>query len=309
MKDRYFITGGSGFVGANVVRALVSGGEHVAILSRSKKLNRYLSDLNGSCTVYEGDMLTANFSAVFKQEKPTVIFHLAAYGAMPQERDFRVMVDVNVKGLMRILAGAQRSTVRLFVNTGSSSEYGLQKKKMKETDILAPVNDYGVAKAAATLLAQKVAMNSSFSLVTLRLFSPYGYFEQPTRFIPSVIRSAITGEPFPASSPSFVRDFVFVGDVARAYLSVVNTHNRSLNGQIVNIGSGHQHRLGDVVVCVEKIIKRKIDIRWNKNPVQERQIEPKLWEADITKAGRLLHWKPAVSLESGLKKTIAWMKP
>lgn len=179
---------------------------------------------------------------------------------------------------------------------------------MRESAAMSPINDYGVIKASATLLCQKTATNSSFSIVTLRLFSPYGYFEQPTRFIPSVIRSAITGLPFFASSPFFVRDFVFIDDVVRAYLCVAQRSGSMLNGQSINIGSGRQHSLGDVVSCVEKIMKKKIDIRWETKLKQKRQIEPKQWEADITNAAKVLEWKPSVSLESGLEKTITWMK-
>lgn len=304
MKDRYFITGGSGFVGSNIVRTLVAGGAHVALLLRNKKLNWRLSDIKDAITIYEGDMLHTNFASVFVQEKPTVVFHLAAYGTMPRESNFDDMIDVNVNGLTGMLSAAQGSTIRLFINTGSSSEYGVKEKKMREGDTLCPVNDYGVTKARATLLCQKIAKNSSFSLVTLRLFSPYGYFEQPTRFIPSVIRAAISGLPFNATSAFFVRDFVFIEDVVRAYLYAAKKSGRTINGHIVNIGSGHQHSLGDVVSCVEKIMKKKLDVCWEEKLRQDRQIEPARWEADITKAEKLLGWKPAVSLKSGLKKTI-----
>lgn len=308
MKDRYFITGGSGFVGSNIVAALVAGGAHVALLVRSNKLNRRLSDIKGALTLYKGDMVLTDFTSIFAREKPTVVFHVAAYGARPEERTVGDMVDVNVKGLARMLSAAEGSSIRLVVNTGSSSEYGPKEKKMKESDRLCPVNDYGVTKARSTLLCQKAAKHSSFSVVTLRLFSPYGYFEQPTRFIPSVIRAAISGLPLNATSALFVRDFIFIEDVVRAYLCAAQRSGRSVNGHIINIGSGRQHSLGDVVSCVENIMKKKVDVRWETKSRQERQIEPKRWEADISKAKQLLGWKPAVSLESGLKKTISWMK-
>jgi nucleoside-diphosphate-sugar epimerase len=114
--------------------------------------------------------------------------------------------------------------------------------------------------------------------------------------------------PFSATSALFVRDFVFIEDVVRAYLYAAQRSGRMVNGHIINIGSGSQHSLGDVVSCVEKIIKKKLDVRWDAKLRQARQIEPKRWEADITKAKQLLGWKPTVSLESGLKKTITWMK-
>lgn len=309
MKERYFITGGTGFIGANIVRALLKNKEHVSLLVRNKKLNWRLSDILHQVICYEGDMKTTDFSALFSKEKPTVIFHIAAYGAMPKEDNFETMVETNVTALARLLKATDSCrSVRLFVNTGSSSEYGIKERKMTEQDSLCPVNDYGVSKAAATLYCQKFSVHSTFPIVTLRLFSPYGYFEQPTRFVPSVITCGLENKQLNASSKTFVRDFVFIEDVVRAYMKTVAVNGKKLNSRIINIGSGKQHTLGSVTQTVERILMRPMNASWNFSVKQQRQIEPSIWEADITQARKLLCWSPKYSLEEGLRKTIEWRK-
>lgn len=305
MKHRYFLTGASGFVGSNIVRVLVSRGEEVHVLLRNGIPWR-LTDLQKKITVHEGDILSSALPRILADASPTVIFHLASFGAMPQEKDVDRIFDVNVGGITNLLSHLPKS-VELFVNTGSSSEYGIKDMPMDEDMTPEPVNDYGVAKASATLYALKVAATSAFPIVTLRLFSPFGPYEQKTRFIPHVISSMLHNEQLELSSPSFVRDFVYIDDVVAAYLSCVTQEN-TVAGHIINIGSGKQHSLGDVVDAVSGLLGELPRVSWDENRKQGRQVEPKIWQADITKAKKLLDWKPAHTLKLGLKKTIDWMK-
>lgn len=304
MKERYFITGGSGFVGSNVVHALVGRGDHVAILIRSGRSNRRLADLGNHVVFYKGDITRSNIKAIFAKEKPTVVFHFATYGTLPWESDFNRMLDVNVIGLHRLLSAANNSSVRLFIHSGSSSEYGVQDAPMRESDVPRPVNDYGLSKTAATLLCQKMSLHATYTTVIFRLFSPYGYRDNPKRFIPMVITAARTGRPINATKRSFVRDFIFIDDVVRAYEQAVKRKGPALQGQIINIGSGQQHTLADVVTYARQITKKSIMVSWNTKQKQDRQLEPSMWQADIAKAGRLLRWKPTVTLATGLEKLI-----
>jgi len=218
------------------------------------------------------------------------------------------MIDMNIKGLYRLIQACKNTSVEILINTGSSSEYGIKQTKMNENNILSPINDYAVTKAAGTLLCQKESINSDCCIVTLRLFSPYGYFEQPTRFIPSCITSVLSNMSLQASNPLYVRDFVFIEDVVQAYICVAKGQYENLNGEIINIGSGKQHSLHDVVKKLEIICNQTLKISWNSFAKQNRQIESKKWEADISRAKELLHWSPKYSLDEGLEKTVYWRK-
>lgn len=307
MSGQYLLTGATGFIGANLVRRLVEKREHVSIITRSEKLNWRLQEITAELDIHVCDLL--NLPLLEKniaKIRPTVIFHLAAYGAMPSESQTEKMIDINLKGTLNLINASRKYGFKLFVNTGSSSEYGVKTKAMKESDLLEPVNDYGVTKAATTLFCQKMSRLEKLSIVTLRLFSPYGYYEDPQRFIPYVVSHSLINKPLELSHPNYVRDFVFIEDVVDAYLKAVDTSFSF--GAIVNIGSAKQTALRDVVELVVNLTRSNSEIRWHAKPGQNRQVEPKNWRADITEAQKLLDWKPRHTFEYGLKKTILWTK-
>jgi nucleoside-diphosphate-sugar epimerase len=303
MKNKIFVTGATGFVGSRLVRALVEKNEDVSILVRNKKLNNRLKDISHNLHVYQGDLLSDALKEIIDQVKPNVVFHLAAHGAIPRQQiTVNELLDVNVKGVIRLLNAVKKHKLKLFVNTGSSSEYGIKDIPMNEADFLCPINDYGVSKAAATLYCQKIAVTESIPIITLRLFSPYGYRDDDSRLIPFVINKALRNESISLTSQKHVRDFIAVEDVIAAYLQTLVKHLSP--GEIINIGSGKQHSVYDIVSNIITLTGSKSQLDWNTKPSQQRQIEPKKWQANILKAKELLEWKPKLSLIQGLGKTI-----
>ncbi len=170
--------------------------------------------------------------------------------------------------------------------------------------LLEPVTEYGVSKAGATLFCQKYATTDSLPIVTLRLFSPFGLYEEKSRLVPSVILAALQKTNPEISSRQFVRDFIYIDDVLRAYETVTNIRNPS--GKIFNIGSGQQHSVGEVV----DIIIRRLggEVTYVSGIPQVWKTEPTFWQADIQKAKSELCWEPKYPLESGLAATIDWFK-
>lgn len=303
MKNKILVTGATGFVGSWVVRNLVKNNEDVSILVRSKKVNKRLSDITSKLNIYEGDLQSSELNSIVDKIKPTIVFHLAAFGALPgQKVTIQNVIDVNVKGLINLIDASKKHNVKLFVNTGSSSEYGVKEKPMKESDTLTPINDYGVSKAAATLYSQKIAAAESFPIVTLRLFSPFGYGDDDKRLIPFVINKAMNNETISLNSKHNVRDFISIEDVVDAYLQTLKKTVKP--GEIINIGSGKQHSIYDIVSEIMRITGSNSELAWGTMPTQTRQIEPKIWQADIQKAKQLLSWKPKYTLKQGLEKTI-----
>jgi nucleoside-diphosphate-sugar epimerase len=304
MQDTFLITGATGFVGSCIARELVSQKKRVCVIVRNKKLNWRLSDIASNLDIYECDLLSRSLKTLVSKIKPDFIFHLASYGALSSQNSFDQMIDIDIKGTVNLLHAIKKNRFKLCINTGSSSEYGINNKKMKESDRLAPINDYGIAKASATLFCQKEAVRNNLPIITYRLFSPYGYYEEKNRLVSSTILSVLHDEPITLSSPANVRDFIFIEDVVRAYLQILQT--KIIPGDIFNIGSGEEHSIQDLVEEVVRIAKSKSQIRWGVIGGQQRQIEPKKWEADISKTKKILGWRPKHNLHSGLKKTIEW---
>jgi nucleoside-diphosphate-sugar epimerase len=175
---------------------------------------------------------------------------------------------------------------------------------MLETDLLEPVNYYGITKAAATLFCQVKARDEGLPIVTLRLFSPYGYYEEPTRLVPSVIRSCLLDENPKVSLPKSVRDFIFIEDVIDAYMKTIEMSNAS--GQIFNIGYGKQHSVEYVVNKIIELIGNKVKPKWGSIP--KRLNEATFWQANISKSKDTLKWVPNYSIDEGLKKTVEWFR-
>jgi nucleoside-diphosphate-sugar epimerase len=192
----------------------------------------------------------------------------------------------------------------LFVNTGSSSEYGRKAFAMRETDILEPDSYYAVAKAAQSLLSRHCSQASGLPIVTLRLFSVYGPYEEPTRLIPKLMMAALGGQPIDMVAPEIARDFIYVDDVVHTYLDI--DHLKTLPGEILNIGTGVQSSLQDVVDTVNALCEAPLDVRWGN--MESRPWDSDVWVGDISKAKRLMGSPPRTTLREGLSHSLAWYR-
>lgn len=303
---KILVTGGTGFVGSNVVRRLVREGYKPILLIRKESNLWRIQDILSDIKLFVTDILS--YESLIKDIKtinPTHIFHLAVYGAYQStQKDLNKTIETNIIGTANLLNAAHLVGAEYFINTGSSSEYGLKEKNIQESDILSPVNYYGVTKASTTLLTNAFSLQNKMPTVTLRLFSPYGLYEDVRRFVPTVLRAGIYNTRIQLSDSSYVRDFVYIDDVVDAYMYFLD--GKKYYGEIINIGSGQQTKLGDFVNLAEKLIGKKIQIEWSGHA--SNQWEPKQWQADISKAKTQIKWTPKNTLETGIQKTYQWFK-
>lgn len=306
MKKTCFITGAGGFVGSYAVRRCIEEGFEVHVLLRKNKPYWRLKDLEGRYRSVEGDITNADIISTIADISPRYIFHFATYGAYPQEADTEKMVDVNIRGTRHMLEAAKLAGTELVINTGSSSEYGIKNLPMKEIDLLEPINDYGVTKAAASLYCQKEGKRSGLSVITFRLFSVYGPYEEKRRLIPTLVLGSLANAEIALSSPENVRDYIYLDDVVSAYMKACTVHHDP--GEIYNIGTGSEYDSADVAREVLDLTRSTSRLLWGAAEKQERQMEPKHWSADITKAKKAFGWQPGYSLKKGLQKTIEWYK-
>lgn len=305
-KRKFLVTGGAGFIGANLVRELVNLEQIVFVIVRDKKLNWRISDIADKINIFECDVQDSKLQEIVDKIKPDYIFHLAGYGNLPHEDEIYKMIDINLKGTINLLNVLKKNPFKLFINTGSSAEYGVKESEMKESDVLEPINNYGVIKSAITLYCRKEAIRNNLPIINFRLFTPFGYFEGKNRLIPDVALCALEGREIKVSSPTHVRDFIFIEDVVRAYIHAAKIQHNP--GEIYNIGSGIQYSVKDIIGKILKITKSKSKIQWGAVKKQARYIEPKKWIADMSKTKKILHWEPINTIDLGLKKTINWLK-
>jgi nucleoside-diphosphate-sugar epimerase len=303
--EKIFITGATGFVGSNLVRRSLQEGAEIFVNIRNSSDTWRIANILKDVSIIHADITEYDkMNEAFKKICPDVIFHTAVYGGNSAQKDTGKIIDSNISGTLNLLRCCKNIHFELFVNTGSSSEYGIKNTPMKESDLLNPVTDYGVSKAAATLFCQKTGRTENLPIVTLRLFSPFGPYEQKSRLIPSIILAALQKQNPYIASRDFVRDFIFIDDVVEAYVAALNLKNP--HGQIYNIGSGLQSTVGTVTDTIINLLGREVTC--TTGFPQSWEYEPAFWQADICRAISELRWTPRNTLEQGLKKTIDWFK-
>jgi nucleoside-diphosphate-sugar epimerase len=175
---------------------------------------------------------------------------------------------------------------------------------MKETDLLEPTSYYAVSKCTQTHLCFNMAKNFNKPIVTLRPFSVYGPYEEPSRFVPTLLKNLYLKEKISLTSPDTVRDFIYIEDMIKAYLKIDELTKNP--GKCFNIGTGIQSSLKQVVEQAFKTTSRKVDLDWGKE--KPRSWDTTHWVADISRAKKLLKWKPEHSLSQGLYKNWQWFK-
>jgi len=300
---RILITGASGFIGACLARELAEHGDEVHLFLRNTSNLWRLNGLQDRFEIHRVDITDAeNVKAAVREIRPDIIYHLATYGAYARQKDEKSAMETNVWGTVNLLNACASVGFERFVNVSSSSEYGIKDKPMREDDVLEPNGIYGVTKATATLYCQYMAHNKGLPITMFRVFAAYGYYEEPSRLIPSLIVPCLKNESPKLSSPDSVRDFIFVEDVIEALKR--STEVPGACGEIMNLGTGKQHTVKEAAEIVRELTGCKKEPHWN--AVEKTGEEPKKWVADMTKTERILKWKPKHSLESGLKKTAQW---
>lgn len=299
------VTGAAGFVGAAAVHDLLARGSDVHALVRPGSRPWRLAHLAGRVTIHPADLTEADaVRRVVAAVRPSVVLHLAAHGAYESQSGSGRILTTNVLGTLHLLEAAASCGVELVVSAGSSSEYGFKSEPMRETDRLDPNSVYAIAKAAQAHLCGLFARHApSMAVVTLRLFSVYGPWEEPTRLIPTVIRRARAGLPLEMVAPDVARDFVFVGDVLRTLLDFDRL--RRATGDVINLGSGVEMTLREVVDAVQDLYGHRSRVVWGGMPA--RHWDTSRWVADRSRAARILDWRPTVGFREGLARTAEWM--
>lgn len=303
---KILVTGTTGFVGSNLLRRITeSGNKNIHIFTRKSSNLWRIRDIIDKVNVHTVDLtdkrqVEDSISGI----KPEIIFHCAIYGGYPFQADQDQTIKTNFMGTVNLLEASVKQGFKAFINTGSSSEYGIKGKSMEETDFPDPINVYGVTKLASTHYCRMISIKYRLPVVTLRLFSPYGYYEESTRLIPYLITSMFKNKEIKLGSPHAVRDFVFIEDVVDAFIKSTNMIDKVEPGTILNVGNGIDTKIIDVFAALKEIIGYQGEFAVQGIPRDSDETE--VWRANIEKANKVLDWYPQYKLNDGLTKTVRW---
>jgi nucleoside-diphosphate-sugar epimerase len=302
-SEKVLLTGASGFIGAALARALLAAGHEVHALVRSPATAWRLHGLGG-LQVHEADLRDGRaIREMVRSVRPKQIYHAAAHGTMAGQRDSQAILTSNLLGTANLLDALEGQDFERLVNVGSSSEYGHVDGPIVETAPLAPRTTYGVAKAAATLLCQARAL-AGWPICTVRIFSAYGPWEDPTRLASSVLATCLQGVRPRLTAGWQPRDFIFIDDVVDL-LKVAASHPAAI-GQVLHAGTGRPQTVRDLVEAIMKITGLGLAPDYGAVPM--RSDEPKTWVASIERTEALTGWRPRIFLDEGAQRLLAWFQ-
>jgi nucleoside-diphosphate-sugar epimerase len=237
------------------------------------------------------------------------VFHLAVHGAYSSQTAIHEMIDTNIVSTVHLVEACLQTGFEAFVNTGSSSEYGFKDHPPSESEWLEPNSAYAVTKASATLYCRMIAQTRRENVTTLRLYSVYGAYEEPTRLIPTLIAHGLRGRLPPLVNPNIARDFVYVEDVNDAYLKAAAPSAASPVGEygaVYNVGSGVQTTLRDAVEVARRVLNIEQTPEWGSMP--DRNWDTSVWIADPRAVRQALGWQATTPFERGFQAMVEWLQ-
>jgi UDP-glucose 4-epimerase len=300
---RVLVTGGAGFIGSNLVEGCLVAGDEVRVFDDFS--TGRVENLPGEAECIEGDLRNADAvcAAVSGCE---VVYHQGALPSVPLSVEHPVRTHaVNATGTLNVLEAARHAGVRRVVYAASSSAYGESEVVPKLESMPAdPVSPYALQKYAGERYCQQYHRLFGLETVALRYFNVYGPRQDPASqyaaVVPAFLTAVLEGTPPTVHGDGLQsRDFAFVSDVVQANRAAAVGPPES-SGEVYNVGAGERSTLLDLLDAIAEALGRE-----KVEPVftAARAGDVRESQADISKAERLLGWKPGTPLVEGLRRT------
>lgn len=304
--SRILVTGGAGFIGSHLVRALLKESFEV--------ITPYIKIDSRSIFVQEGlvrkvRLFKTNLvdfekiNAVIKKSEPDYIIHLAAQPLVTTAYDLPLQtLETNIMGTVNILESARKHRVKGVIIASSDKAYGVSSKGYKETDPLLGKHPYDVSKSSADLIAQSYFKTYGVPIVITRFGNAYGegdlHFE---RLIPGLMQAIILRKTFKVrSNGRLVRDYIHVKDVVTGYYFLLEKMNKVL-GQTFNFSSTDNLSVIELIKLTEMALGIKIKYQIL-NEAKNEILYQHLDDAKIKELG----WKQKFNLSNSIKDTFVW---
>ena len=311
------VSGGAGFIGSNMCDALLALHHKVICLDNfltGKKSNISEALNHPNFLLIEGDIRDMQTCELAVKDCDLVL-HLAALGSVPRSINDPITTnDININGLLNMLTATKNAGIKRFVFASSSSTYGDSATLPKiEDQIGRPLSPYAVTKYVGELYADVFAKNYGIEYIGLRYFNVFGKRQDPqgayAAVIPKFISQLLNHEaPVINGDGSFSRDFTYIDNVVELNVQALLTQNKSAINQIYNVACGEATSLNSLFTMLRDEMGLLDQGVKAIEPIYEKirvgDIPHSL--ASIEKAKQLLHYAPEISVEEGIKRTVAW---
>ena len=291
------VIGGTGFIGHHLLKASHQRDWKMTSVSLNPPTkNRFVT---GVSYLYF-DLSNSGLVKKYLAEDFDYVVNLGGYINHKLFKDGgRNLIDTHFITIQNLVEVLPRNKLKRFVQIGSSDEYGNahapQNEKMREQ----PISPYSLAKVASTHFLQMLHRTENFPAVILRLFLTYGPGQDAGRFLPQIIRGCLDDATFPTSAGEQLRDFCYIDDTLSAIFQALE--KQEVSGEVFNIGTG-------VPVSIHEMIEKICILTGSGDPqhgeLPYRPDENMALYANISKAKKILHWKPTTNIDIGLQKTI-----
>jgi nucleoside-diphosphate-sugar epimerase len=304
----YLVTGGAGFIGSNIAEALVKRGDRVRVFDNFVTGRRENLEAAGRVELIEGDLRdpVAVRRAVAGVDG---VFHEAALRSVPRSVDDPTSSnEVNITGTLNLLMACREAKVGRVVYASSSSVYGDDPALPKvETLPTNPISPYAVSKLGAENYCRTFARLYGLETVSLRYFNVFGPRQNPesiySAVIPRFLEQALKREPLEVHGDGLQsRDFTYIDNVVQGNLRAMEAPAAGVSGEVFNIACNTRHSLIDIADEIGRFLGRTLE----RKHVAARAGDVKHTLADISKAERLLGYKPTVDFAEGMHRTCTY---
>lgn len=302
--QKVLVAGGAGFIGASLIKKLLSQEASVTILIRSNTPWR-VRNIKKGLKIVRADLNEKNkLERIIGRQKPQIIFNLAATIKKGRQLDIlREQINGNFISVLNLLEAARKTGVKKFIQVGSALEYGDIKPPFYESQKESPNFPHALSKVLATNLVMFYGKTSALQTCVARPTATFGPAQNFNSLIPNLIRACFTKKEFAMNPGEQIRDFLFVEDLTDGLLDL--GASTKIWGQIVNFG-GKRYKIKHVAQTIKKLAKSPLQINFGKEPY--RPSDPMRFFADSRKAKKLLGWKLRTNFKTALLKTIKWYK-
>lgn len=309
---RILVTGAGGFIGSHLAEELVRRGRTVRAFIHYNSRNNWgwleESEFKQDIEIYTGDI--RDYDSVKASLKGIeAVFHLAALIGIPYSYISPVAyIKTNIEGTYNICQAAREEGVARVVHTSTSEVYGTARYvPIDENHPLQAQSPYAATKIGADQLALSFYRSFALPITVIRPFNTYGPRQSARAVIPTIITQSLSGqEEIKLGNLAPTRDFNFINDTVNGFITAgLSPHTV---GEVVNIGSGREISIGDLVNLAGELTGVKVRVQADAERYRPEAGEVERLCCDYNKANRLTEWRPAYSLSEGLAITIEWFK-
>lgn len=309
------VTGADGFIGSHLTQMLLKQGYNVRALAQYNSFNDWgwLEDVAKECPeaadrleIVTGDVRDANFCRELVKDCGTV-FHLAALIAIPYSYIAPdSYVDTNIKGTLNMCQASRDAGVERLIVTSTSEVYGTAKYvPIPETHPRQPQSPYSATKIGADALALSFYNAFELPVVLARPFNTYGPRQSARAIIPTIISQIATGaRTIKVGDLTPTRDFNFVEDTCRGFIALAQAEG--IEGKEINIATGTEISMADTLKTIAKVMNAEVDFEVDPARIRPTGSEVRRLCGDNSLICSLTDWRPQVSLEDGLRRTVEW---